>query len=118
MKKVFSIILSVAIIISLAGAVLAVEKVKIKQIAGEVAAVDAAANSLTVKGRRAEIVITTTEKTSVVLSRHKKSLADVKIGDRVTVKYSEAEGKSIAKIIEIKPVEINKETGPAKPSRK
>jgi hypothetical protein len=41
----------------------------------------------------------------------KSSLSDIQIGDRVTVKYSEADGKSFARSIEIKTAKAEK-TGP------
>lgn len=119
MKKVFSIILAILLVISIAGVAIAKEKVKVKQITGEVAAVDAAAKSLTVKGKKAEVVISTDEKTAVKADKEKKSLSDVKVGDKVIVKYSEIDGKNIAKSIEIKPAKAEKKgTEPAKPAKK
>jgi Cu/Ag efflux protein CusF len=119
MKKVFSIVLSILLVISIAGVAVAKEKVKVKQITGEVAAVDAAAKSLTVKGKKAEVVISTDEKTMVKAEKEKKSLSDVQVGDKVTVKYSEVDGKNIAKSIEIKPSKTEKKsTEPAKPAKK
>lgn len=119
MKKVLSIVLSILLVISIAGMAIAKEKVKVKQITGEVAAVDAAAKSLTVKGKKAEVVISTDEKTAVKAGKEKKSLSDVKVGDKVTVKYSEVDGKNIAKSIEIKPAKTEKKGAePAKPAKK
>lgn len=65
------------------------QKAKVKQITGEVAAVDAVAKTITVKGKKAEVVISADEK----------MLADVKVGDKVVVKYTEQDGKNIAKSI-------------------
>jgi hypothetical protein len=48
------------------------EKVKVKQITGEVAAVDAAAKTLTVKSKKVELAITTDEKTEVKIDKEKK----------------------------------------------
>jgi Cu/Ag efflux protein CusF len=62
---------------------------KVKQITGEVTAVDAAAKSVTVKGKKAEVVISADEK----------MLADVKVGDKVVAKYAEQDGKNVAKSI-------------------
>ena len=117
MKKVFSIVLSILLVLSIAGVAVAKEKVKVKQITGDVAAVDAAAKSLTVKGKKAEVVISTDEKTVVKAEKEKKSLSDVKVGAKVTVKYSEVDGKNIAKSIEIKPAKTEKKGAePAKPA--
>ncbi len=124
MKKPLLIILSMFFVISIIGSAVAAEKVKVKQITGEVAAVDAAAKSLTVKGKKAEVVVSTDEKTTVKMDKEKKALSDVKVGDKVTVKYAEANGKSTAKSIEIKPVKAEKKSAetakptPAKPAAK
>ncbi len=117
MKKPLLILLSLFFVVSLIGSAVAAGKVKVKQITGDVAAVDAAAKSLTVKGKKAEVVLSTDEKTAVKMGKEKKALSDVKVGDKVTVKYSEVNGKGIAKSIEIKPVKAEKKSAaPAKPA--
>ena len=58
-------------------------------VSGEVAAVDTAAKTITVKGKKADVVITVDDKT----------LADVKAGDKVTAKYTTADGKNTAKSV-------------------
>lgn len=68
------------------------EKAKIKQITGEVTAIDTAAKALTVKGKKAEVIVTADEK----------MLANVKIGDKVVVRYTEQDKKNIAKSIKKK----------------
>ncbi len=80
------------------------KKVTVKQISGDVSAIDAAAKTITVKGKKAEITITADEK----------MLKDVKVGDKVTVKYTEQDGKNVAKSITVKPAE--KPAEPAKPA--
>ncbi len=64
-------------------------KAKTKQVTGEVTAVDAAAKSITVKSKKAEVTMTADEK----------MLADVKMGDKVTAKYTEKDGKMTAKSV-------------------
>lgn len=60
---------------------------------GEVTAVDAAAKTLTVKGKKGEVTFTIDDKTRF----HKgKTLADVKVGDKLSVKYAETDGKMVA----------------------
>ena len=117
MRKPLLIMLSLFFVVSLIGSAVAAEKVKVKQITGDVGAVDAAAKSLTVKGKKAEVALSTDEKTAVKMGKEKKTLSDVKVGDKVTVKYSEVNGKGVAKSIEIKPVKAEKKsTAPAKPA--
>jgi len=65
------------------------KKATVKQITGDVSAIDAAAKTITVKGKKAELTITADEK----------MLKDVKVGDKVVVKYSEQDGKNVAKSI-------------------
>jgi hypothetical protein len=72
-----------------------------------VKAVDTVAQTITVakkvKGKEEETVSTVDEKTSITMGKKKKGLADVKVGNTVTVKYSEVEGKNLAKSISIVP---------------
>ena len=117
MKKVIALIVSLLFVLSVAGLSFAEEKKEAapapaKQekkmdekkhakkaglyVHGEVTAVDAAANTLTVKGKKGEVSLTIDEKTKF----HKgTTLADVKVGDKLAVKYAEADGKMVAKSI-------------------
>ncbi len=114
---------------------MAVEKVekkapaKVKTVTGEVAAVDAKAGTITVKGKKAEVTVTCDDKTKVMMGKEKKACADVKVGDKVTVKSHEVEGKNVAKSVSIhaaKPAEkkmekkekAEKKAEPAKPMEK
>ena len=72
-----------------------------KQVTGEVAAVDAKANTLTVKGKKGDVMVSTDDKTKVMAGKDAKTLADVKVGDKVTVKYTEANGKNVATKVSI-----------------
>jgi len=81
-----------------------------KQVTGEVTAVDAKANTLTVKGKKGDVTVSTDDKTKVVAGKDKKTLADVKAGDKVTVKYTEADGKNTATKVEIMAAPAKKET--------
>jgi Cu/Ag efflux protein CusF len=117
MKKAIALIVSLLFVLSVAGLSFAAEKavapaaektvekkapVKVKWLTGEVTAVDAAANTVTVKGRKAELTLTANDKTSIKMGKEKKTLADVKVGDKVSTKYSEVEGKNVAKSIMIR----------------
>jgi len=70
-----------------------------KQITGEVTAVDAKANTITVKGKKAEVTVNVDDKTK--FAPKGKTIADVKAGEKVMVKYTEAEGKNTAKSVKI-----------------
>jgi len=84
-------------------------KVKVKQVSGDVTAVDAKAKTITVKGKKGDVVIAVDDK----------MLADVKAGDKVTAKYTEADGKNTAKSVKkaaakkAEPVKMEKKAEPA-----
>ena len=124
MKRTILIMLSIVLVFSV-GIASAQDKEKIKdkpkviQRTGEVVAMDIAARSMTVKSLRykEDIVVTINETTFVKMNKEKKSLADVKVGDIVTVWFFEKD-KS-AKSIDIKPPRPEqKAPEPAKPSPK
>lgn len=144
MKKAIAIIVSVLFVFALTSLSFAAEEkkaapaaekkeaapaekkapAKVKQVTGEVAAVDAKAMTITVskkvKGKAVETVVTVDDKTKIALGKEKKTLADVKAGDKVTVKYTEVDGKNVAKSVAIKPAAPapEKKAEPAKPAEK
>ena len=71
-------------------------------VTGEVTAVDAKAMTLTVKGKKGDVALMAEEKTRIRMGKEKKTIMDVKVGDRVTVRYTEMDGKMVAKSITIK----------------
>jgi hypothetical protein len=83
------------------------EKTKIKQITGEVKAVDTRAMTITVmkkmKDQVKEITAVVNDKTKITMGKDKKTIADLKVEDKVTLKYTESAGKNMAKSIAIKP---------------
>jgi ribosomal protein S1 len=146
MKKTIAIIVSLIFVLSFAGLSFAADKpavekkaepvkaekkapvvaekkaapAKVKQVTGDVAAVDAKANTITVKGKKGDTVVTCDDKTKIMMGKDKKALADVKVGDKVTVKFSEADGKMTAKSVAIKMAEkkAEKKAEPAKMEKK
>lgn len=78
-------------------------KAKKATVTGEVLAIDAKAGTLTVKGpKKGDVALTTNDKTTVMAGKDKKTLADIKAGDKVAVAYTEADGKNTANKIDIK----------------
>lgn len=63
--------------------------VKVKMVEGDVTAVDAKAKTITVKGKKGDVVIAVDDK----------MMADIKAGDKVFVKYTETDGKNVAKSV-------------------
>jgi ribosomal protein S1 len=104
MKKAIAIIVSVLCVFAIASISFATEEkkaapapaaaekkapAKVKQVTGEVTMVDAKAKTITVKGKKGDVVVAADDK----------MMADVKAGDKVTVKYTEADGKNTAKSV-------------------
>lgn len=125
MKRTFLYIVSFLAIFLLGFSALAAEKVRIKLIAGEVVTIDDTVKTLTLKGRKAEVVIVADDKTIVKLDKEKKNFSDIAVGDKVTVKYAEIEGKNVARSIDIKTAKTSKkgadspkQAEPAKPAPK
>lgn len=91
-----------------------IERPKVKQITGEVTSVDTKAMTVTVvkkmRDKVKEVVANVTDKTKIMMGKENKTLADLKVGDNVTMKYTESEGKNIAKSIAIKPVTQEKKS--------
>ena len=116
MKKVIAIVVSVLFVLSVAGLSFAAEQkaaapapaekaapakaekkapAKVKSATGEVVAVDAAAKTLTIKGKKGDMAFSVEEKAAA-------KLADVKMGDKATVKYKEMDGKNVATSVTVK----------------
>ena len=134
MKKAIAIIVSVLFVFAITSVSFATDKTaapapmekkapaKVKQVTGDVTAVDAKAKTITVKGKKGDVVIAVDDK----------MLADVKAGDKVTAKYTEADGKNTAKSVKkaaaktekkaekkAEPVKMEKKAEPAaKPAAK
>jgi Cu/Ag efflux protein CusF len=108
MKKAIAIIVAVLFVftltsISLAAKKAASKKPMVKAVTGEVTAVDTKAGTITVKGKKAEVTVTCNDKTKVMIGKEVKALADVMVGDKVTVKYTEVKDKNVAKSVAVKP---------------
>lgn len=79
---------------------------------GQVVSVDATANQLVLKGRKADTVFVVTAKTNIMKSGKEISLSDIVAGDRVTVAYRNKDDKSVATSIK---VQVPKAAAPATP---
>ena len=96
MKKALVVIVSFLFVLSVVGLSFAEKKdheTKGMYVTGVVTAVDTAANTLTIKGEKGEVVLTTTDKTKFAKG---KTLVNVKVGDMLSAKYSEKDGKMMA----------------------
>ena len=64
-------------------------KEKVKVITGELTAIDTAGKSITVKSKKQELTISVTDE----------QIKNLKVGDKVVVKYTEKDGKLTAKSV-------------------
>ncbi|MBI5635167.1 MAG: hypothetical protein HZA15_16995 [Nitrospirae bacterium] len=94
-------------------------KAKKASVTGEVIAIDAKANTLTVKGpKKGDVALTVNDKTKIMAGKDMKALADIKAGDKVAVEYTEAD-KNTANKIDIKAAAAKEEKkAPAKAEEK
>lgn len=78
------------------------EKPKMPSVEGEVVSVDAAANTIVVKDKKGtESKIEVNKDTTIKKDKKDMMLQDIKSGEKVKVKYSESEGKMMAKSIKM-----------------
>jgi ribosomal protein S1 len=95
---------------------------KVRQITGEVSAVNTNAMSIVVtkkcRDKVEETAVTIDDKTEIMKEKENKSFSDIKIGNKVVVKYIKVNGKNIAKNISIKTAKPeSKEKEPEKQSK-
>ncbi len=148
MKKTVSIIVSLLFTLSVLSISFAAEKVAeqrgtvpakaeekatatqapaiVKQVTGDVKGVDVKAKTITVTKKKGdkivEAVLIVDDKTKIMSGKEQKKFADVKAGDKVRIKYSEVDGKNMAKSIQIIPLiakaPAEKKAEPVKPAEK
>ncbi|MBI4688795.1 MAG: hypothetical protein HY754_00760 [Nitrospirae bacterium] len=134
MKKIIALIVAVLFVFAVASISIAEEKKAAepakKEAApakttatvkanGEVKAVDAAANSITITRKKGDLTVVADKDTVIKVGKEKKTLADVKVGDKATVMYSEKDGKNVAKSITVSAAKkAEKKAEPAKKETK
>lgn len=89
MKKTVLTISILILVIAFSGNLFAREKPRIIPETGQVAEINLSAKSITLKENNDSITLTLTDNTLVRMNRERKSLGDIKVGDRVTVWYFE-----------------------------
>ena len=112
MKKIFALVVAFGMVVVMSGSTFAAEATKaaepakeakkVTQVTGEVTAVDAKANTVTVKGKKGDVTVEVTADTKITAGKEAKAIADVMAGEKVTVKYVEQDGKNTAKSIDVK----------------
>ncbi len=77
------------------------KKGKMTSMKGEITEVDAAGNNVKVKEKDKEVTINVTDKTMITAGKTKRSLADLKAGDKVVAKFTDEDGKMVARSIRV-----------------
>jgi Cu/Ag efflux protein CusF len=77
---------------------------KTRQITGNITSIDTKSNSITVNKKSKEVAINIGEKTKIVQCTYKTKITDIKIGDKVTVKYKETSSSNTANTVTIREV--------------
>lgn len=113
MKNAIAIIVSMLLVFSFAGPTFArmgmsraMDDMPDKERTGVIEAVDLKAKTITIKGMRGPVTVTTDEKTVVTMGNVIKTLADLKVGDKVSIAFEVAEGRNIAKTILVFPAAV------------
>ena len=119
MKKVIVSVVALLFVLSVTGLSFAAEekkaepakkeKTNVHQITGDVTAVDATAKTVTIKGKDKDVTLGASGIKDLT----------VKVGDKVTARYTEKEGKMVAKSIKAAKAKPKKEEAkPAEPAKK
>jgi Cu/Ag efflux protein CusF len=73
-----------------------------RQITGTVTGIDIRNRTITVEKKNKNVILDINEKTTLTQCINNSSLTDIRIGDKVTVKYKEIPDKNPAKSVTIK----------------
>ncbi len=111
MKKATVILISSFFVIVFITMSFSAEKTLRRQVTGTVTAVNEEENTITVEGRKSDVTVYANEKTRI-LEEETKSFSDIKIGDKVTVKYKVADDeRNTAKRITIRVTPVKSSSG-------
>jgi hypothetical protein len=91
------------LVIDLAGYALAAAETEVEEIVGKIISLETAANMVTIKTKQGEMSFYVNEKTQITMGREEKLFSDLKVGDKIKVHYTTAEGKELAERIMVKP---------------
>lgn len=111
MKRILTLLVALTVAVAFGGMTFAAEEKKAAEPAkaeaknpcaaktvakgrGEVTAVDANAKTITVKTKKGEVVISISDASKITVDKQTKSLADVKVGDKVKVTVAKSAKKA------------------------
>jgi len=101
----------------------AMSKAEVRRVRGEVTAVEPSANPMTLTMKTKEgkeeltVGVDVTDKTIIREGKARKTLSDIKVGDRVWMKYERTDGKLVADYVRIlKPAHVAAKSASSKTS--
>ena len=77
---------------------------KTRQITGNVTGINRKADTITVEKKNKKVILSVEDKTKIIQCTLKTSITDIKIGDKVTAKYTEGDAEDTARSITIREV--------------
>lgn len=125
MRKSITILIAFVLIFGLSAVSFAAEKATdpaikhassieaAKKVTGIIGTIDMKAGTLIVKEKKAELTVSVDSKTQIIAGQSKKTLADLKSGEKVRVNYEIVDGKNIAKKINVITVVSSQPSAPA-----
>jgi len=81
-----------------------------KRVTGEVTAVDLKFKIITIKSTEGDLTAPYNDNTVITMGDENKTIADIKVGDKVTIKYIEDDNRNLIKSITINPEEGTEHT--------
>jgi len=105
MKKLIVVSISLLLVMTFAKVLFAAKEMtssKARQITGNVTAIDTGNNTVTVRKKDRAVIINVEDKTKIIQCTIKTAITDIKIGDKVTVRYNEATDNNTAKSFTIR----------------
>lgn len=91
------------LIIDLAWYALAAAETEVEEVIGKIISLDTTATMVTIKTKQGEMSFYINEKTQITMGREEQLFSDLKVGQKVKVHYTTAEGKEVAERIMVKP---------------
>lgn len=77
------------------------DSLRTRQVTGRVTGIDTKAHTVTVEKKNSRVIVSVVGKSDIIQCTPKRSITDIMIGDKVTVKYYESEVENRAKSITI-----------------
>jgi hypothetical protein len=99
----FAVLFLTCLMIDLTAYRLAAGEIQVEEVVGEIVSLDMTLNVVTIKTRQEEMSLYVNENTQITMGKEEIHFSDLKVGDKVKVHYTEAEGRELAVRIMVRP---------------